>query len=105
MKHIPVIFAVLLAGCATTSLEELKTEARECVDRSTNEMGVIGASAEQRTACWVGVNEKLDVIAKREEEREAEKSKCGGRLVEWCDWTGCRCVTRESARRTLGRMR
>jgi hypothetical protein len=59
MKYIPLLF-VLLAGCAVP-MDELIKEAKECVDHSTNEMGIIGASDEQRMACWADVNIRLDV--------------------------------------------
>ena len=97
MKYIPLLFVLLTigtVGCAANSLEELMVEAKECVDQSTNLAGVIGASDEQRTACWADANKKLEMMAKREKQMEEEAAgRCPGRLVAWCDWKGCRCVS------------
>jgi len=76
MYYIPLLFVLLAistVGCASNSLEELAAEAKVCVAQSTNELGVIGASPEQRTACWVAYNEKIEVVYERDERKRAEK--------------------------------
>ena len=97
MQYIPLLVVLLTigtVGCAT-SLEELTAEAKVCVDQSTNLAGVIGASKEQKTACWAGANEKLESMAKAEKRREERKGPtCGDGLVAWCDWKGCVCISR-----------
>ena len=105
MKFTFLAFVILSTGCAT-SIEELTVEAKECVDHSTNELGVIGASKEQRTACWVPVNEKLASIAKREARFEAEEAaRCPRGYTKLCDWTGCGCITNYEFREMMRRMR
>ncbi len=99
MQHIPLLVVCITIGgstlgCATTSLEELTAEAMECVDQSTNLAGVIGASKEQRTACWADANEKIESMAKAEKMREERKgASCGPRLIAWCDWKGGVCIS------------
>ena len=77
MKYIPLLFVlVTISGCATP-INELIIEAKECVDHSANELGVIGASKEQRTACWADANDRIAAAAKRELEREtAQANSC-----------------------------
>ena len=73
MKHIPLLFVcVTIAGCAS-NINELMIEAKECVDQSTNELGVIGATPEQRTACWAAYNKKTEVLFKRSEKERVER--------------------------------
>ena len=87
-------------------MEELKTEARECVDHSTNELGVIGATDEQRTVCWKGVNNKLEAQAKAEKMRKERAGlNCGRGLIAWGDdWHGYNCITHAEARARLRRL-
>jgi len=66
-----ILLLAILGGCAV-SMDELIVEARECVEQSTNLQGVIGATEEQRTACWAAVNEKTEILFKRSE-RQAEE--------------------------------
>jgi len=80
MRHIPVIFAVLLAGCVTNNLERLSAEAKECVRQEaiansvTSDDGVVvDATAEQRTGCWADWNEKSDVMFKISERKRKER--------------------------------
>jgi len=75
MYYTPLLFVLLAistVGCATSSIEELTAEARECVDQSANEHGVIGASKEQRLACWAAYNEKTEIDFKRSERKRKE---------------------------------
>ena len=111
MKYIPLLFVLVTIGGCAISIEELMIEAKECVDHSTNELGVIGATPEQRTTCWVPVNEKLELIAKREAELEAaEASKCPRGTTKWCKTRGrigpqsCTCMRNENSRRKLERL-
>jgi len=90
-----------LTGCAA-SMGELIVEARECVDQSTNLAGVIGATDEQSTACWAAVNEKIESRERAEEKREQREGPSCEKGVAWCDWTGCRCVSRAAVRQALG---
>ena len=69
--YIPLLFVLLAistVGCAT-SLEELTTEAKECVAQSANEQGVIGASQEQRLSCWAAYNEQTEIRFERSERK------------------------------------
>ena len=111
MQYIPLLaFFILIGGstvgCATTSLEELTAEAKECVKQSTNLAGVVGATDEQKTLCWADANKKLEMMAKREKRIEAEAAaRCPGRLVAWCDrWGRCQCISPGVAREALRRM-
>ena len=75
------------------------------MDQSTNELGVIGASEEQRTACWVPVNEKLESIAKREAGIEAaDATRCPDGYVKVCDQWGCGCMKNADFREWMRRM-
>ena len=72
MKYIPLLFVLITistVGCASNSLEGLLVEAKECVAQSTNEQGVIGASKEQRLACWAAYNEQTEIRFKRSERK------------------------------------
>ena len=109
--NIPLLFVLVTiggstVGCASSSLEELTAEAKECVDQSTNLAGVVGATPEQKTACWADANKKLEMMAKREKQIEAEAAaRCPGRLVAWCDtWGRCQCVSSAQSREALRRM-
>ena len=69
MQHIPLLFVCATiggsaVGCAS-SMDELETEARECVDTSTNKLGI---TEEQRAACWRDVDERAE-----EEDRQLER--------------------------------
>ena len=108
MRFIPLLFVLLTigtVGCATTSLEELTAEAKECVTNthSISDQGIVGdPTPEQRTACWADANKKLESMAKWEKRQEERKGPdCGKGLVAWCTWTGCRCVTNAAVRRAL----
>ncbi len=108
MQHIPLLFVLVAMSTVScvASTEELLIEAKECVAQSTNEQGVIGASKEQQTACWVPVNERLASIAKREARLEAEEAnRCPNGYVKYCDWTGCGCITNYEFREMMRRMR
>ncbi len=76
MKYIPLLFLLAIGGIGCASnINELMVEAKECVDRSTNEMGVIGATPEQRTACWAAYNEKTEkLFAISERKRKEQES-------------------------------
>jgi len=92
MKYIPLLFVFLTGGCAV-SMDKLIVEARECVDQSTNLQGVIGATEEQRSVCWIEVNKRLESQAKRDAARDLEEAnRCPGRMVKVCDWKGCGCI-------------
>ena len=76
MKHILVIFAVLLAGCATTNLEKLSANAKECVNQSAiansvqSKSGiVVDATKEQRTECWAAWNARSEWLFELSERR------------------------------------
>ena len=113
MKYIPLLFVLLTigtVGCATSSIEELTAEAKECVDTSTNLAGVIGATSEQRTVCWADANKKLESMAKRAKElEEMEAGKCPLGTTKWCTKRGigpesCSCVSNWEARRVFERI-
>ena len=100
-----LLFVILLTGCAA-SMKELIVEAKECVAHSVNEQGVIGATPEQRTACWAPVNDKIAAKERAAELREKRQGpSCGGRLVAWCDWKGCQCVSSRDVQDALRRAR
>ena len=110
MQYIPLLVVCITiggstVGCATTSLEELTAEAKECVKQSTNLAGVVGATKEQRTACWADANKKLESMARREKELEAEAAgRCPRGTVKWGDdWHGYKCITRSQVREKLRR--
>ena len=106
MKHILLLFTVLLVGCAVPTKTLLK-DAKECVATSHNDKGVIGASPEQSAACWVAANQRLKAIEKREEREKKRKGEsCGKGLIKWCDqrWGRCGCVREHDAREALRRM-
>ena len=98
MKYIPLLFVILTigtVGCATSSLEELTAEAKECVDTSTNLAGVIGATSEQRTACWAAYNEKTEKRFEMSERRRKEDeyyqyyiALCGSGYPVFKSWGG-----------------
>ena len=111
MQHIPLLFVLVMiggstVGCASTSLEELTAEAKVCVKQSTNLAGVVGASDEQRTSCWADANKKLEMMAKREKELEAEAAgRCPRGTVQWGDdWHGYKCISNYDSREKLRRM-
>ena len=95
MKHILLLFAILLAGCAVVPTETLIQEAKECVATSHNDKGVIGASSEQSTACWEKFNKHQDAVARREEREEKRKAEsCRRGYVKFCNsWGRCGCMT------------
>jgi len=96
-----ILLLAILGGCAA-SMDELIVEAKECVDQSTNLQGVIGATGEQRQVCWAPVNDRIEARERAEERREKrEGPSCGKGLIAWCDWTGCRCVTKDAVRRAF----
>jgi len=110
MQHIPLLFVLVTIGtvsCAT-STNELIIEAKECVDHSTNELGVIGATDEQRTACWAEANDRIAAVAKRELEMETEQANsCTNGYIKVCEvWSSndkrCSCVSRDEVSRALG---
>ena len=100
MQHIPLLFVLVTIGgstvsCSTTSIDELMIEAKECVDHSTNELGVIGASPEQRTACWDAYNEKTEVLFAISERKRKEQeyyeyyiALCGNGYPVFKSWAG-----------------
>ena len=76
MKHILVIFAVLLAGCATHNLERLSANAKECVNQAAiansvqSKSGlVVDATKEQRTGCWAAWNARSEWLFESSERR------------------------------------
>ncbi len=74
MKYIPLLFVCITIGtvsCAS-NINELMVEAKECVNHSTNELGVIGATSEQRIACWSAYNKKTEELFKISERRRKE---------------------------------
>ncbi|KKL73664.1 hypothetical protein LCGC14_2072650 [marine sediment metagenome] len=80
MRHIPVIFAVLLAGCVTNNLERLSAEAKECVRQEaiansvTSADGVdVDATAEQRTGCWAAWNDRSEELFRMSEKRRMKR--------------------------------
>ena len=95
--YIPLLFVLLAistVGCAA-SIEELMVEAKECVDQSANEQGVIGASKEQRLACWSAYNEKTEIRFKRSERKRKEDeyyqyyiALCGSGFPVFKSWGG-----------------
>jgi len=100
MQHIPLLVVCITmggstVGCATQSLEELSAEAKVCVAQSTNELGVIGASKEQKRACWVAYNEKIEIAYEREERKRADREfdeyyirYCGSDIPVFESWGG-----------------
>jgi hypothetical protein len=108
MQHIPLLFVCVTIGGSTigcaSSMDELMTEARECVDTSTNEFGVIGASDEQRAVCWADVNKRIEASEQREKRQEQKRgASCGPGLVAWCDWKGCVCISQSQVREIFRR--
>ena len=110
MKHIPLLFVLATIGtvsCATPT-EELITEAKECVNTSANELGVIGASKEQKTACWAAANSRIAAVAKRELERDIElATACPMGQVKVCQVYSrsdkrCACIRDYDLNRVLG---
>ena len=59
MQHIPMLFVCVTIGGSTvgcaTSMDELETEARECVDTLRNNL-----TEERRAACWRYVDERAE---------------------------------------------
>ena len=95
MKHIPLLFVFLTIGGCAPNITELMVEAKECVDHSTNELGVIGATPEQRTACWAAYNEKTAELFKMSERRRKEDeyyqyyiALCGSGYPVFKSWGG-----------------
>jgi len=100
-----ILLLAILGGCAT-SMDTLIVEAKECVAQSSNDAGVIGASNEQSTACWIAVNEQLEVQARRQAKRDLEEAeRCLNGYVKVCDWTGCGCITNRAFREWIKRSR
>ena len=102
MKIILIFLIVLLAGCATRpSMDELITEASQCV-LEYNENGVIKpAPKEYKDGCWERVDRRIEV----EDRRAARIKRNGGCLdrhaVVYCNNFGCRCTI--ASRRVFGR--
>jgi len=99
MQHIPLLVAFITMGGSTvgcaSSIEELMIEAKECVAHSTNEQGVIGASKEQRLACWSDYNEQTEIRFKRSERKRKEdeydayyQAVCGSGYPVFKSWGG-----------------
>ena len=90
-----LLFVLLtISGCAA-SIEELMIEAKECVDHSTNELGVIGATPEQRTACWAAYNKKTEKLFEISERNRKEQeyyeyyiALCAGGYPVFKSWGG-----------------
>ena len=98
MKYIPLLFLLAIGGstvgCAS-NITELMVEAKECVDHSTNKLGVIGATPEQRTACWAAYNRKTEESFKISERRRKEQeyyeyyiALCGSGYPVFKSWGG-----------------
>ena len=67
------ILLLLLTGCAA-STETLITEANECVENYISPTGVMGKPTdEDKTACWLDVNSRIESEARRVAKREAER--------------------------------
>ena len=100
MKYIPLLFVCITigtVGCASSQerIIELSAEAKECVKHSTNELGVIGATPEQRTACWAAYNRKTEESFKISERRRKEDeyyqyyiTLCGSGYPVFKSWGG-----------------
>ncbi len=73
MKHIPLLFVCVTIGGCAPNITELMVEAKKCVDHSTNELGVIGATPEQRTECWAAYNKKTEELFKISEKKRKER--------------------------------
>ena len=91
-----VCITIGTVGCATSQerIIELSAEAKECVNHSTNELGVIGATPEQRTACWVAYNEKTEKLFEISERNRKEQeyykyyiALCGGGYPVFKSWS------------------
>ena len=97
MKYIPLLFVLVTigtVGCAP-NITELMVEAKKCVKQSTNELGVIGATSEQRTVCWAAYNEKTEELFKISERRRKEDeyyqyyiTLCGSGYPVFKSWGG-----------------
>lgn len=110
MQYILLLCVMTLTGCASVPLEQLTAEARECVKNKAIENSlegglVVEATQEQHEYCWIPVNEKVEAMEKREKKRKDNESPCGQRLINWCDWTGCRCVTSGAVQDAMNRAR
>ncbi len=95
MKYIPLLFVLLTIGGCASNITELMVEAKECVDTSTNELGVIGATSEQRTVCWAAYNKKTEELFKISERRRKEDeyyqyyiALCGSGYPVFKSWGG-----------------
>ncbi|KKK96167.1 hypothetical protein LCGC14_2665440 [marine sediment metagenome] len=98
--HIPLFIVCITigtVGCATSQeqLIELSAEAKECVKQSTNLAGVIGATSEQRTACWSAYNDRTEELFKISERRRKEQeyyehyiALCGSGYPVFKSWGG-----------------
>lgn len=93
-----LLFCILLAGCAA-SLDTLMIEAKDCTDNAISPTGLIGKPTdEQRTACWVNVNNRLESIERRR--KKVEAGKCPSGMIMYCigkrERGGeCGCVRRD----------
>ena len=111
MKHIPLLLAViLLTGCTGTSTNRLHADAMGCGKELIIEPnGIVRTPTEQekKAQCmplWDAYNKRMDALAKAEARRkEKEGPDCGSKLIAWCDWTGCRCISRQSYRKIFRR--
>ncbi len=82
MKYVPLLFVLLLAGCAA-STEALIEKAEDCVANHISPTGVMGKPTdEDRTDCWFDVNARMEA----EERRKAKQisSTCPTGSVMWC---------------------
>ncbi len=89
-----IVLAIGGIGCAS-NINELMIEAKECVNHSTNKLGVIGATSEQRTACWSAYNKKTEELFKISERRRKEDeyfqyyiALCGSGYPVFKSWGG-----------------
>ena len=92
-----VLVTIGTVGCVSSQerIIELSAEAKECVNHSTNELGVIGATSEQRTASWAAYNKKTEELFKISERRRKEQeyyeyyiALCGSGYPVFKSWGG-----------------
>jgi len=84
MNILPLL-ALGLAGCAAPT-EQLIQEATECVDNYISPQGVMGKPTDQdRQACWVDVNTRMEAEQKREEKKALNQvMTCPSGSTLWC---------------------
>ncbi len=103
----PILSAIvllILAGCSAP-IEELIQDAKECVNKSSNELGVVGASDEQREACWLAVNERMEADNRRQLEKEKEeREKCPSGYVKFVYRGEASCVRQADLQDWIRRM-